>query len=68
LLQELAPELQIWECDGTVYRAGWLRDGIVCAALPDTAKVQIQAAYERLGLLDDRPGAVLQTTLPIGVQ
>jgi 4-hydroxy-tetrahydrodipicolinate synthase len=29
LLHELAPELVIWECDTTVYRAGWLRDGVV---------------------------------------
>ncbi|MBX7430567.1 dihydrodipicolinate synthase family protein [Mycobacterium sp. Y57] len=31
-LHELAPGLTIWECDKTVYRAGWLRDGIVCPA------------------------------------
>lgn len=29
MLHDLAPELIIWECDTTVYRAGWLRDGIV---------------------------------------
>ena len=29
LLHELAPELVIWECDTTVYRAGWLRAGVV---------------------------------------
>ena len=29
MLHELAPELVVWECDQTVYRAGWLRDGIV---------------------------------------
>lgn len=29
LLHELAPDLVIWECDTTVYRAGWLREGIV---------------------------------------
>lgn len=28
-LHALAPELVIWECDFIVYRAGWLRDGIV---------------------------------------
>ena len=28
-LHELAPDLVIWECDLTVYRAGWLRAGIV---------------------------------------
>jgi 4-hydroxy-tetrahydrodipicolinate synthase len=31
-LHDLAPGLVIWECDKTVYRAGWLRDGIVCPA------------------------------------
>jgi 4-hydroxy-tetrahydrodipicolinate synthase len=36
-LHELAPDLLIWECDTTVYRAGWLRDGIVCAAQLGTA-------------------------------
>ena len=29
MLHELAPELVIWECDTTVYRAGWLRAGVV---------------------------------------
>ena len=29
MLHELAPDLVIWECDTTVYRAGWLRSGIV---------------------------------------
>ena len=29
LLHELAADLVIWECDTTVYRAGWLRAGIV---------------------------------------
>jgi len=29
LLHTLAPELVIWECDTTVYQAGWLRAGIV---------------------------------------
>ncbi|HZQ33422.1 MAG TPA: dihydrodipicolinate synthase family protein [Mycobacterium sp.] len=29
LLHDLAPDLVIWECDTTVYRAGWLRDGVV---------------------------------------
>src|SRR5205085_12553610 len=32
LLHQLAPGLVLWECDRTVYRAGWLRDGIVCPA------------------------------------
>ena len=37
LLHELAPGLVIWECDLTVYRAGWLRSGIVCPAQLGTA-------------------------------
>lgn len=37
MLHELAPELVIWECDTTVYRAGWLRDGIVGPAQLGTA-------------------------------
>ncbi|OBF13435.1 dihydrodipicolinate synthase family protein [Mycobacterium sp. ACS4331] len=32
LLHEAAPGLVIWECDLMVYRAGWLRAGIVCPA------------------------------------
>src|SRR6202022_1719761 len=37
LLHELAPGLVIWECEKTVYRAGWLREGIVCPAQLGTA-------------------------------
>jgi 4-hydroxy-tetrahydrodipicolinate synthase len=37
MLHQLAPDLTIWECDKTVYRAGWLRDGIVCPAQLGTA-------------------------------
>jgi 4-hydroxy-tetrahydrodipicolinate synthase len=37
LLHELAPDLVIWECEKTVYRAGWLRHGIVCPAQLGTA-------------------------------
>ena len=37
LLHELAPSLTIWECDLTVYRAGWLREGIVGPAQLGTA-------------------------------
>jgi 4-hydroxy-tetrahydrodipicolinate synthase len=29
MLHNLAPDLVIWECDTTVYRAGWLREGVV---------------------------------------
>ncbi|MDT5367668.1 MAG: 4-hydroxy-tetrahydrodipicolinate synthase, partial [Mycobacterium sp.] len=37
LLHDLAPDLTIWECDTTVYRAGWLRAGIVGPAQLGTA-------------------------------
>ena len=37
ILHELAPDLTIWECDLTVYRAGWLRAGIVGPAQLGTA-------------------------------
>ncbi len=37
LLHDLAPNLTIWECDLTVYRAGWLRAGIVGPAQLGTA-------------------------------
>ena len=37
MLHELAPGLTIWECDLTVYRAGWLREGIVGPAQLGTA-------------------------------
>ncbi|HEX4532337.1 MAG TPA: dihydrodipicolinate synthase family protein [Acidimicrobiia bacterium] len=33
----LAPDLVIWECDGIVYRAGWLQQGIVGPAQLGTA-------------------------------
>ncbi len=32
MLHDLAPGLVIWECDLMVYRAGWLREGVVCPA------------------------------------
>ncbi len=32
MLHDLVPELVIWECDLMVYRAGWLREGVVCPA------------------------------------
>lgn len=37
MLHDCAPDLVLWECDKTVYRAGWLREGIVCAAQLGTA-------------------------------
>lgn len=47
-LHELAPELVIWECDKTVYRAGWLRDGIVCAAQLGTAGYLFETPQRRI--------------------
>jgi 4-hydroxy-tetrahydrodipicolinate synthase len=51
-LHELAPELVIWECDTTVYRAGWLRAGVVGPAqlgttgyLHETPRRRILTAY-----------------------
>ena len=47
-LHELAPELLVWECDTTVYRAGWLRDGVVCAAQLGTAGYLFETPGRRL--------------------
>src|SRR3954453_2986603 len=47
-LHQLAPELLIWECDTTVYRAGWLRDGIVCAAQLGTAGYLMETPQRRV--------------------
>lgn len=47
LLHELAPGLAVWECDKTVYRAGWLRDGIVCPAQLGTAGYLFETAAHR---------------------
>jgi 4-hydroxy-tetrahydrodipicolinate synthase len=59
-LHELAPGLVIWECDLTVYRAGWLRAGIVCPAqlgtvgyLHETATHRILSRYWDL-IYDDK--------------
>lgn len=48
LLHELAPGLVIWECDKTVYRAGWLRDGVVCPAQLGTAGYLHETPQRRL--------------------
>jgi 4-hydroxy-tetrahydrodipicolinate synthase len=48
LLHDLAPQLQIWECDRTVYRAGWLRDGIVCSAQLGTAGYLFETPQRRV--------------------
>lgn len=47
-LHELAPELVIWECDLTVYRAGWLRAGIVCPAQLGTVGYLHETAQHRI--------------------
>lgn len=47
-LHELAPEILIWECDTIVYRAGWLREGIVCAAQLGTAGYLFETPQRRL--------------------
>ncbi|MEZ0365077.1 dihydrodipicolinate synthase family protein [Mycobacterium sp. pUA109] len=48
LLHELAPGLVIWECDKTVYRAGWLRAGIVCPAQLGTTGYLFETPRRRL--------------------
>jgi 4-hydroxy-tetrahydrodipicolinate synthase len=48
MLHQLAPELMIWECDTTVYRAGWLRDGIVVPALLGTSGYLLETPQRRI--------------------
>ncbi len=59
LLHDMAPGLVIWECDKTVYRAGWLRDGIVCPAqlgtvgyLHETPRRRLLSEYWELIMAD----------------
>ena len=47
-LHQLAPGLVLWECDRTVYRAGWLRAGIVCPAQRGTAGYLFETLQRRL--------------------
>ncbi|KUI04718.1 dihydrodipicolinate synthase family protein [Mycobacterium sp. IS-3022] len=47
LLHKLAPGLAVWECDKTVYRAGWLREGVVCPAQLGTAGYLFETAAHR---------------------
>ncbi|CRZ15356.1 dihydrodipicolinate synthase family protein [Mycolicibacterium neworleansense] len=47
-LHELAPYLAVWECDTMVYRAGWLRDGIVCPAQLGTAGYLYETPQRRI--------------------
>lgn len=48
VLHDLAPGLVIWECDKTVYRAGWLRAGIVCPAQLGTTGYLFETPQRRL--------------------
>ena len=48
LLHELAPDLTIWECELTVYRAGWLRAGIVGPAQLGTAGYLYETPQQRV--------------------
>lgn len=47
-LHELAPYLAVWECDTTVYRAGWLREGVVCPAQLGTAGYLYETPQRRI--------------------
>ena len=47
MLHELAPELVIWECDTTVYRAGWLRAGVVGPAQLGTTGYLYETPHRR---------------------
>ncbi|MBV8348560.1 MAG: dihydrodipicolinate synthase family protein [Mycolicibacterium sp.] len=48
LLHELAPDLVIWECDTTVYLAGWLRAGIVGPAQLGTTGYLYETPQRRI--------------------
>ncbi|MCV7153329.1 dihydrodipicolinate synthase family protein [Mycolicibacterium pyrenivorans] len=48
VLHELAPDLQIWECDVSVYRAGWLREGIVAPAQLGTVGYLFETPQRRV--------------------
>ena len=48
VLHDLAPELVIWECDTTVYRAGWLRAGIVGPAQLGTTGYLYETPQRRI--------------------
>jgi 4-hydroxy-tetrahydrodipicolinate synthase len=47
-LHDLAPDLVIWECDTTVYRAGWLRAGIVGPAQLGTTGYLFETPQRRV--------------------
>ena len=48
VLHDLARELVIWECDTTVYRAGWLRAGIVGPAQLGTTGYLYETPQRRI--------------------
>lgn len=48
VLHDLAPELVIWECDTTVYRAGWLRAGVVGPAQLGTTGYLYETPQRRI--------------------
>jgi 4-hydroxy-tetrahydrodipicolinate synthase len=48
MLHDLAPELVIWECDTTVYRAGWLRAGVVGPAQLGTTGYLYETPQRRI--------------------
>ena len=47
-LHNLAPDLTIWECETTVYRAGWLRAGIVGPAQLGTSGYLYETPQHRV--------------------
>jgi 4-hydroxy-tetrahydrodipicolinate synthase len=47
-LHNLAPDLTIWECETTVYRAGWLRAGIVGPAQLGTSGYLNETPHNRV--------------------
>jgi 4-hydroxy-tetrahydrodipicolinate synthase len=47
MLHELTPDLVIWECDATVYRAGWLQAGIVGPGQLGTAAYLFETPQNR---------------------
>ncbi|HXA12767.1 MAG TPA: dihydrodipicolinate synthase family protein [Mycobacterium sp.] len=48
VLHDLARELVIWECDTTVYRAGWLRAGVVGPAQLGTTGYLYETPQRRI--------------------
>ena len=72
-LHALAPDLVIWECDLLVYRAGWLREGIVGPAqlgtvgyLHETPQRPILSQYWEL-VYADRLGEAVENARVTGM-